>query len=122
MCSHEKAASHRRKPKVMRTSLMKKIEAIIPAFKLYDVLEALKSISFDDFNTLEVKETGLGAKHHQLFGAELSIDYREVVKLEAVCDDLGAPLVTQTILQAGDSGRTRSASVTVYALDRVVEF
>ena len=100
---------------------MKLITAIIRAFKLDDVREALAEVGVAGMTVSETRGFGRQKGHTELYrGAEYVIDFLPKIKLEiAVADEL-VERVIETLTETARSGRIGDGKIFVTALERVV--
>ena len=100
---------------------MKLITAIIRAFKLDEVRDALTEVGVSGITVSEVKGFGRQKGHTELYrGAEYVVDFLPKLKLEcAVTDDmLGAAL--EAVQAAAATGKVGDGKIFVSALERVI--
>jgi|TARA_R110000751_G_scaffold98766_5_gene191952 nitrogen regulatory protein PII len=100
---------------------MKKIEAVLPAFRIHEVAEVLRSAGIDDINMFDVTEFSCDGKHHRLAGAECCVDYRTAVRLEVVCEPLLIEAVKDVMAEALGCGQRNDEMLRISTLVRVVE-
>jgi nitrogen regulatory protein P-II 1 len=107
-----------RQPRSME-HLVKKIEAIIPPFKLADVREELARIDAGDFTVTETKEFAAGQRLSACHrGTEASVDFRMTVKIEAICAAERASAVKDAVIRGVCGSRTVTSVVTVCDIER----
>lgn len=100
---------------------MKKVEAIIKPFKLYDVKEALTEIGIIGMTVMEVRGFGRQKGHTELYrGSEYTIDFLPKVKVEIVVADHLAPKVVETIIAAAKTGSIGDGKVFVLPVEEAV--
>lgn len=100
---------------------MKKIEAIIPPFKLGDLKEELGRIDIQDFIVTEMKEFVSAAGHHEFYrGAEAFIDFRVAIKVETVCTTAQVLAVKDAVIRAAYSGRTHTSALSVFDIEQAI--
>ncbi len=100
---------------------MKLITAIIRAFKLDEVREALTEVGVSGITVTEVKGFGRQKGHTELYrGAEYVVDFLPKLKVEcAVTDDmLGAAL--EAVQDAATTGKVGDGKIFVSALEQVI--
>ena len=100
---------------------MKLVTAIIKAFKLDDVREALSDIGVQGMTVTEVKGFGRQQGHTEMYkGAEYIVDYIPKVKLEVAIDSSRLDEVVDAIVNAAHTGKFGDGKIFVYDLDRAV--
>jgi len=105
----------------LRSTPMKKVEAIIKPFKLDDVRESLGEAGIQGVTVSEVKGFGRQKGHAELYrGAEYVVDFLPKVKLEIVCTDEMVHKVVETIETAAKTGRIGDGKIFVLPVDEVV--
>jgi len=104
-----------------RTSVMKKVEAIIKPFKLDDVRQALSEIGVTGMTATEVKGFGRQKGHTELYrGAEYVIDFLPKVKIEVVVADELVDQSLETITNAARTGKIGDGKIFVTDVQRVI--
>ena len=99
---------------------MKKIEAVIPAFQLEVVAEALREQGVEDLVISEVLEScALRARMYR--GVKYAVDYAAELKLEAVVSDQLVTCVSECIIAALQTGRFEDAKLFVTSVEVVIE-
>jgi nitrogen regulatory protein PII len=105
----------------MRTSRVKKIEAVIKPFKLDDVKDALHDVGVSGITVTEVKGFGRQKGHTELYrGAEYVIDFLPKVKVEVVVEDVLVDNVIEAITQAARTGRIGDGKIFVLPIEEAV--
>jgi nitrogen regulatory protein P-II 1 len=100
---------------------MKKVEAIIKAFKLDEVKEALSAVGAQGLTVSEVIAFGRQSEHAGLYrGRTCVVDSLPQVKLEIVVIDEIAAQVAETIERAARTGRNDDGKVLVMPIDDAV--
>lgn len=101
---------------------MKKIEAIIPAFKLGDVKKELKKIDVRDLLVTEMKEMAFDARHREFCrGAVAFLGYRLSIKIETICTAAAVPAVRDTVVRVARGDRGHPTLLTVSDIERVLD-
>lgn len=79
---------------------MKKVEAMIPAFRLREVKEEFEKLDVHDYHATEVKEF-TGQLHQKMLyqGADAWIDFRHAIKIELVCPSNLVPMVKDAVVR-----------------------
>tara|TARA_B100001146_G_C16173193_1_gene431052 strand:+ start:123 stop:500 length:378 start_codon:yes stop_codon:yes gene_type:complete len=104
-----------------RSSVMKKIEAIIKPFKLDEVKEALHEIGLQGMTVTEAKGFGRQKGHTELYrGAEYVVDFLPKIKLEIVIDDDLAERAIEAIQKAAHTGRIGDGKIFVSTLEEAL--
>ena len=99
---------------------MKKIEALIPAFQLDSVTDALWKEGVEDIVISEVQQSG-PSQTRAYRGVRYTVDFTPEISVEAVVAD---PLVTATancIVDALQPGRAEEVRISVTPVDTVLE-
>jgi nitrogen regulatory protein P-II 1 len=100
---------------------MKKIEAAIKPFKLYDVTDALSAIGVRGLTVSEVRGFGRQSGHAELYrGREHVVDFLPKVKLEIIVSDEMVAHVLETIGKAARTGRIGDGKVFVMPMDEAI--
>jgi len=100
---------------------MKKIEAIIPPFKLDDVKEALKAIGIDGMTITEVRGHGRQKGHKEVYrGQEYNVDLLPKVKVEVVVPGSRADEVVKALTTAARSGKIGDGKIFVYEVAEAI--
>ena len=100
---------------------MKKIEAIIKAFKLDEVKEALQEVGLQGITVIEAKGFGRQKGHTELYrGAEYVVDFLPKVKLEIVLNDDMADAAIEAIRKAAQTGRIGDGKIFVSTVEEAV--
>ncbi len=101
---------------------MKKIEAVIPPFKLGDVKEEFEKIDFQDFTVVELKDFLSDARHREIHrGVEIIMDFRFAIKIEIVCVATSATAVRDAVVKAAYGGRSHNGILTVSDIEKVLD-
>jgi len=100
---------------------MKKIEAIIKAFKLDEVKEALGRVSIRGITVSEVKGFGRQKGHTELYrDAEYVVDFLPKIKIELVVSDDHTARVIEVIEQSARTGRIGDGKIFLFTVDDVI--
>ena len=100
---------------------MKKIEAIIKPFKLYEVKEALQEVGLQGITVLEAKGFGRQKGHTELYrGAEYVVDFLPKVKIEIVLADDMLDRAIEAIMKAAQTGRIGDGKIFVSTVEGVI--
>src|SRR5262245_43705367 len=100
---------------------MKKIEAIIKAFKLDEDKAALSKVGIQGMTISEVKGFGRQKGHTELYrGAEYVVDFLPKVKIEILVTDEQASAVADTILTAARTGRIGDGKIFISSVDDAI--
>ncbi len=100
---------------------MKKIEAVIKPFKLYEVKHKLTSIGISGMTISEVKGFGRQKGHTELYrGAEYTVDFLPKVKLEVLVPDEMLQRAIEAILESSHTGKIGEGKIFVTALEEVI--
>ena len=100
---------------------MKLITAIIRAFKLDEVREALSEVGVSGITVTEVKGFGRQKGHTELYrGAEYLVDFLPKIKLEIAVPTDRVDAVVEAIMRAAGTGKIGDGKVFVWDLERVV--
>ena len=100
---------------------MKKITAIIKAFKLDEVREALSDANINGLTVTEVKGFGRQKGHTELYrGAEYVVDFLPKVKIEVVVDDSMLDLAIEAILKSARTGKIGDGKIFVQDIEQVI--
>ena len=100
---------------------MKLVTAIIKAFKLDDVREALSEVGVQGMTVTEVKGFGRQKGHTELYrGAEYVVDFLPKVKIEAAIDNALQDQVIDAISKSANTGKVGDGKIFVMALEEAV--
>ena len=100
---------------------MKLITAIIRAFKLDEVREALSEVGVSGLTVTEVKGFGRQKGHTELYrGAEYVVDFLPKVKIELVVADSGVDAAIESIVKAARTGKIGDGKIFVSNIEQVV--
>ncbi len=100
---------------------MKKIIAVIRAFKLDEVREALTQAGVSGVTVTEVKGFGRQKGHTELYrGAEYVVDFLPKIRVEVAVPDARAEAVVDALRQAAYTGKVGDGKIFVSALELVV--
>src|SRR4029079_6814621 len=95
----------RRRRRVELAEQMKKIEALINAFKLDEVKDALNQIGLKGITVLEAKGFGRQKGHTELYrGAEYVVDFLPKVKRELIIEDEMVEKAVEAIRSSAHTG------------------
>lgn len=100
---------------------MKKIEAIIQPFKLYEVMDALNGIGILGMTVTEVKGFGRQKGHTEVYrGTEVEVRLLPKIKIEVVVSDALADKVITTISEKAKTGKVGDGKIFVSSLEDVM--
>ena len=100
---------------------MKKIEAIIKPFKLYEVREALSEIGIMGMTATEVKGFGRQKGHTELYrGAEYIVDFLPKIKLDIVVSDKMVDKVVETITKTAQTGKIGDGKIFIMNVEEAI--
>ncbi len=100
---------------------MKLITAIIKPFKLDDVKSALKEIGIQGLTMGEVQGFGRQGGHTEVYrGAEYQVDFVPKVRIELVVDDDDADRVSETVIDAAQTGKIGDGKVWITNVEKLV--
>ena len=100
---------------------MKKIEAIIKPFKLYEVREALSEIGIMGMTATEVKGFGRQKGHTELYrGAEYIVDFLPKIKLDIVVSDKMVDKVIETITKTAQTGKIGDGKIFIMNVEEAI--
>ena len=100
---------------------MKKIEAIIKAFKLDDVKQALNDIGLQGMTISEVKGYGRQKGHKEVYrGAEYLVDFIPKIKIEIVVPAERVEQVLAVIQKSANTGKIGDGKIFVMSLEQVI--
>ena len=100
---------------------MKKIEAIIKAFKLDEVREALSEIGITGLTVTEVKGFGRQKGHTELYrGAEYVVDFLPKIKIEVVVSLEHVDAAIEALIKAARTGKIGDGKIFVMPVEQVV--
>ncbi len=100
---------------------MKRIEAIIHAFKLEDVKETLMRAGIQGMTVSEVREFGQKQNHKEIYrGRHYAVDFIPKVRIEIVVPDENALQTVQTITESARTGKLDDGKILVATLDEVI--
>jgi len=100
---------------------MKKIEAIIKPFKLYEVKEALQEIGVQGLSVIEAKGFGRQKGHTELYrGAEYVVDFLPKVKIEVVIPDDILDDVIAAIIESAKTGKIGDGKIFVSEIQQAI--
>jgi len=102
---------------------MKKVEAIIPVFKLGDIKEELQNSGVEELLVTEMKELVFAALHREFYrGALAFLDYRVAIKIEMICPLASVAAVKAAVARVACDGRSHPAILIVSDIERVFDF
>ena len=105
----------------IKTSEMKKIEAIIKPFKLEEVKEALLDLGIEGMTVSEVKGFGRQKGHTEIYrGSEYTVDFLHKIKIEVVLADSIVEDATVAIVESAKTGKIGDGKVFVYNIDKAI--
>lgn len=100
---------------------MKLITAIIRAFKLDEVREALTEVGVSGITVSEVKGFGRQKGHTELYrGAEYVVDFLPKLKVECAVTDNMLDAALEAVLTAAATGKVGDGKIFVSAIEQVV--
>jgi nitrogen regulatory protein PII len=100
---------------------MKKIEAIIKPFKLYEVRDALGELGFQGMTIIEVQGKGRQKGQTEVVrGDEFSTEFLPKVKVELVVADRLAALAVSVITKSARTGKIGDGKVFVSTIDMAI--
>ncbi len=100
---------------------MKLITAIIRAFKLDEVREALSEVGVSGITVTEVKGFGRQKGHTELYrGAEYVVDFLPKLKVECAVTDAMLDQALEAVSTAAATGKVGDGKIFVSALEQVV--
>lgn len=100
---------------------MKKIEAIIKAFKLEEVKEALALLGTKGMTVMEVRGFGRQKGHKEVYrGAEFVIDLIPKVKLEILTEDEMVEDIIDTIIKTASTGKIGDGKIFVSSVEEAI--
>jgi len=99
---------------------MKKVEALIPAFQVDVVTDALRKQGVEDMVISEVLESGR-SRARAYRGVKYAVDYTPEIQLETVVSDELATSTSNCIVAALRTGSFEDAKIVVTAVEAVVE-
>ena len=114
-------ATHERLFQKLKSSRMKKIEAIIKPFKLDDVVEALTEIGIEGVSVSEIRGFGRQKGRTEIYkGAEYVVDFLPKVKIETVINDELVDAAVEAIVRAARTGKIGDGKIFVIPIETVV--
>ena len=100
---------------------MKLIMAIIKAFRLDDVRDALSEIGIKGMTVTEVKGFGRQKGHTELYrGAEYAVDFLPKIKLEVAVQSDQVDRVIESITTAAQTGKIGDGKIFVSEIEQVI--
>jgi nitrogen regulatory protein P-II 1 len=100
---------------------VKKIEAIINAYKLDDVKDALNDIGVSGMTVSEVKGYGRQKGHKEIYrGAEYVVEFIPKIKLEIVIPTELAENVVAAIMENGQTGKIGDGKIFINSVEEVI--
>jgi nitrogen regulatory protein P-II 1 len=100
---------------------MKKIEAIIRAFQLHIVKDALTKLGVNGMTVSEVRGFGRQKGHTETYrGAEYTVDFVPKIKIEVVVTDSDVTKVVEEIVRTAQTGKVGDGKIFISALTDVV--
>ena len=77
---------------------MKKVEAMIPVFKLEEVKRALVRVGVDGLTLSEVQSSGREKGHTEFYrGSEHAVEFQPRTKVELLLEDFRTPAVVDAL-------------------------
>ena len=102
-------------------SSLKKIEAIIPPFKLEDVKEALVEEGVRGLTISEVRGYGRQKGHTETYrGSEYRIEFIPKIKIEVVVEDSNVNKVVDAIIKSAKTGQVGDGKIFIYNVNEVI--
>jgi nitrogen regulatory protein P-II 1 len=100
---------------------MKKIEAFVRHYKLDDIKTALNEKGIQGMTVSEVRGFGRQRGHTEMFrGAEYTVDFVPMIKIEIVVPDNAASEVTSAISKVARTGQVGDGKIFITDLDDAV--
>ncbi len=100
---------------------MKKVEAVIPVFKLDEVKKALVKVGIEGLTVAEVRTSGPQRGHTELYrGSEHAVTFLPEIKIELLLEDYRTPAVVDVLWRAARTGQTGDGKVLVCPVEDVV--
>ena len=100
---------------------MKKIQAIIKPFKLYEVRDALHEIDVAGVTVTEAKGFGRQKGHTELYrGAEYSVDFLQKIVLDIVVQDEKLEEACEAIKKAAYTGKIGDRKIFISSIDEAI--
>ncbi|MDR2083161.1 MAG: P-II family nitrogen regulator [Candidatus Ancillula trichonymphae] len=100
---------------------MKLVTAIIQPHRLDDVKSNLELAGVHGMTASEAKGFGRQKGHTEIYrGREYAVDLVPKVRLEIVCDDADAAIITEVITHSASTGKIGDGKVWIMSLDDVV--
>ena len=100
---------------------VKKVEALIKAFKLEEFKGALAALGIQGLTVTEVKGFGRQKGHKELYrGAEYVVEFLPKVKLEIIVTDDKAEQVVNAIVKAASTGRIGDGKIFVSPVEEAI--
>lgn len=100
---------------------MKLITAIIRAFKLDEVREALTEVGVSGITVTEVKGFGRQKGHTELYrGAEYVVDFLPKLKVECAVTEAMLDQALEAVRSAASTGKVGDGKIFVTAIEQVI--
>src|SRR5258705_10880186 len=100
---------------------MKKIEAIIKAFKVEEVKDSLGEIGIEGMTVSEVKGFGRQKGHTEIYrGSEYTVDFLPKIKIELVLSDNRVEAAVAAIVESAKTGKIGDGKIFVFPVDEAV--
>jgi nitrogen regulatory protein P-II 1 len=100
---------------------MKKIEAIIKAFKLDDVKKGLTELGIKGMTVTEVKGFGRQRGHKEVYrGAEYQIDFVSKIKIETVVDASMVPEAVKIVKEKAYTGDIGDGKIFIIPVEEAI--
>jgi nitrogen regulatory protein P-II 2 len=100
---------------------MKLITAIIRAFKLDDVREALTEVGVSGITVTEVKGFGRQKGHTELYrGAEYVVDFLPKLKIECAVTEAMLDQALEAVRTAASTGKVGDGKIFVTAIEQAI--
>jgi len=106
---------------IVRSRVMKKIEAIIKPFKLDEVKEALQEVGIQGLTVTEAKGFGRQKGHTELYrGAEYVVDFLPKVKIEVVLEDEQLEAAIEAIVDAARTEKIGDGKIFISTVEQAI--
>jgi nitrogen regulatory protein P-II 1 len=100
---------------------MKKVEAIIRAYRLDEVKDALLEVGIQGMTVSEVRGFGRQRGHSELYrGREYQIDFVPKLKIEVVLEADQVDAAAQAIIQAAKTDQVGDGKIFVLSVEDVI--
>ncbi|MDR1447537.1 MAG: P-II family nitrogen regulator [Candidatus Ancillula sp.] len=100
---------------------MKLVTAIIQPHRLDEVKSNLELVGIHGMTASEAKGFGRQKGHTEIYrGSEYTVDLVPKVRLEIVCDDADAIIITDVITRSASTGKIGDGKVWITPLDDII--